>query len=73
MTTYTVQAAKTHLSSILHDVEAGEQVVIARGSVAVARIVPLGDAPRRHFGPMQFTVPDDFDAPLPDDETAAWE
>lgn len=73
MTTYTVQAAKTQLSSILRDVEDGHEVVIARAQRPVARLVPVGEAPRRQFGQMNFVVPDDFDAPLPESELSAWE
>ncbi|GAA1376910.1 type II toxin-antitoxin system prevent-host-death family antitoxin [Luteococcus sanguinis] len=73
MTTITVQAAKTHLSRLLQRVEAGEEVVIARGRNPVARLVPVDGRSPRRFGIMCFTVPDDFDDALPDDEVAAWE
>lgn len=73
MSTYTVQSAKTQLSRILHDVEQGREAVIARGQTPVARIVAIDGLPRRQFGQMTFEVPDDFDAPLPADELAAWE
>lgn len=73
MTSYTVQVAKTHLSRILHDVEAGEEVVIIRGNRAVARLVPIATPQPRTFGTMSFRVPDDFDAPLPDEEFQVWE
>jgi antitoxin (DNA-binding transcriptional repressor) of toxin-antitoxin stability system len=41
MPTVTVHEAKTHLSRLLAQVEAGEEVVIARGKVQIAKIVPL--------------------------------
>ena len=41
MTTVTVHAAKTNLSKLLARVEAGEEIVIARGKVEIAKIVPL--------------------------------
>lgn len=67
-----IHHAKTHLSRLLKEVEAGGEVVIARGGKPIARLVPI-EAPRtrapRKLGAFrgQFTVPDDFDAPLPDD------
>jgi prevent-host-death family protein len=62
-----VHEAKTHLSRLLRRVLAGEEVVIARGGTPIARLVPVGDAPRRQLGIDEgvFTVPEDFDAPLP--------
>lgn len=73
MSTYTVQAAKTQLSQLLHAAQAGEDIVISRGTQPVARLVPVDGPAPRTFGQMTFTVPDDFDAPLPDEEVAAWE
>lgn len=67
-----VQEAKTHLSRLLARVEAGEAVTIARAGVPVARLVPVEEPARRRFGQMRFDVPDDFDAPLPAEELAAW-
>ena len=58
--------AKTHLSRLLKQVEAGEEVVIERDGDPVAKIVAL--APRQpEFGQYagEFTVPEDFDDPLP--------
>ena len=44
-----VHAAKTHLSRLLEEVEAGEEVVLARAGRPVARLVPYkpGKEPRR--------------------------
>jgi prevent-host-death family protein len=39
--TVTIHEAKTHLSRLLAAVEAGEEVVIARGRKEIAKIVPL--------------------------------
>ncbi|MGG2475996.1 type II toxin-antitoxin system Phd/YefM family antitoxin, partial [Rhizobium sp. BR5] len=41
--TIKVGEAKTHLSELLARVEAGEEVVIARGNEAVARLVRAND------------------------------
>jgi prevent-host-death family protein len=64
-----VHEAKTTLSQLLRDVEAGEEIIIRRGSRPVARLMPMKPrAPRlRGQDAGAFTVPDDFDAPLPDD------
>lgn len=40
MRSVTVAAAKARLSAVLAEVEAGEEIVITRRGVAVARIVP---------------------------------
>jgi prevent-host-death family protein len=44
-----IHEAKTHLSRLVEDVAAGNEVLIAKGGRAMARLVPLGrdDAPRR--------------------------
>jgi len=70
-----VHEAKTHLSKLLREVEAGSEVVILRGGKAVARIVPIrGDAARVLGGDRgAFVVPDDFDAPLPESLLDAFE
>jgi len=46
MTTVNVHQAKTHLSRLLEQVQAGRQVLIAKSGRPVARLVPLSDAPR---------------------------
>ena len=68
-TSVNVHEAKTHLSRLLARVENGEEIVIARSGVPIARLVPADRASaRRALGADAgaFVVPDDFDAPLPD-------
>jgi prevent-host-death family protein len=67
-----VQEAKTRLSDLLARAQRGEEVIIARAGIPVVRLVPVEATPPRRFG-MALTVPDDFDAPLSDDELASWE
>ena len=64
-----VHEAKTHLSRLLQRVAAGEEIVIARNGRPVARLVPIAPAAQRLFGTDRglFEVPDDFDAPLPEE------
>ncbi len=63
-----VHEAKTHLSRLLRRVSAGEEIEIQVGGVPVARLVPITSGARRVVGTDVgvFTVPDDFDAALPD-------
>jgi prevent-host-death family protein len=64
-----VHEAKTHLSRLLQRVEAGEEVVIARGGDPVARIVPIAPKRPRKPGRLKGSVRlgEDFDAPLPEE------
>lgn len=68
MKTVNVYEAKTHLSKLLGEVEEGEVVIIARGGKPVARLVRFDEAEGRVLGRDTglFSVPDDFDEPLPD-------
>lgn len=63
-----VHQAKTHLSKLLRQVEAGEICLIKRGGVPVARLVPI-EKPNRSWGQYAglIEVADDFNEPLPDD------
>jgi antitoxin (DNA-binding transcriptional repressor) of toxin-antitoxin stability system len=70
----TIHAAKASLSKLIARACAGEEVIIARGSQAVARLVPVGRVkPGRHFGALkgQVAVHRDFFKPLPSAETSA--
>jgi len=42
--------AKTHLSSLLQRVEAGEVVTITKHGRPIARLVPVGDGASRDWG-----------------------
>ena len=68
-----VQEAKTHLSSLLSAVESGEEIVIARGDHAVARLVPMERPTRRMLGGLRVSVPDSAFDPLSTAETSVWE
>lgn len=69
----TVHEAKTHLSRLLAEVEAGGKVVITRRGKPVARLEAVRKRPR--FGSMKGRIAFDesFFDPLPDDELRAWE
>jgi len=42
---YTVHQAKTNFSRLLKEAEAGEEVIVMRGSTPVAKVVPIAVAP----------------------------
>jgi prevent-host-death family protein len=69
-----IHAAKTHLSRLIARVEAGEEIIIARGHKPVAKLVPLAPKPKRVFGSMkgQFTVGPEFFEPMSEEELALW-
>ncbi|MEI6490926.1 MAG: prevent-host-death protein [Verrucomicrobiota bacterium] len=46
--TVTVHEAKTHLSRILHAMEAGEEVLVCRGKQLVAKIVPANAVEKKN-------------------------
>jgi len=76
METINVHAAKTQLSRLLDAVAAGEEIIIAKAGKPVARLVPIADSKQpRQLGTLagEFTVPEDFDDPLPDDVLAGFE
>jgi prevent-host-death family protein len=62
-----VHEAKTHLSRLLDDAMAGEDVVITRRGEEVVRLVPVMGRPTPIFGMDEgkLVIPDDFDDPLP--------
>jgi prevent-host-death family protein len=76
METVTIHTAKTTLSQLLARVEAGEEIVLARGRQPIAKLVPFRPVRKtRRFGALRGTVsagPEFFEA-LPESELAAWE
>lgn len=69
-----VHEAKTHLSRLLEDVAAGEEVEITNRGRVVARLVaPAPRLPRFGYARDEVRVAEDFDAPLPDELLVAFE
>ena len=70
----TAHTAKTHLSGLLGEVAAGEDIVITRSGRPVAKLVAVAEG-RPVFGidEGRFVVPEDFDAPLDRDMMRAFE
>jgi prevent-host-death family protein len=62
-----IHEAKTHLSRLLERVAMGEEVIIAKAGIPVAKLVPVRISKKRSLGSAkgEFTVPDDFNDPLP--------
>jgi antitoxin (DNA-binding transcriptional repressor) of toxin-antitoxin stability system len=76
MDTVTIHVAKTTLSQLLVRVEAGEEIILARGSQPIAKLVPFSPAPpKRQFGALlgKLSVSPEFFDPLPQDEIETWE
>jgi len=72
----TIHEAKTNLSRLVKKAARGEEVIIARGSKPVARLVPIGEVEgRRKPGSLKGTliVGSEFFDPLPADELEGWE
>ena len=65
-----IHEAKTHLSRLLQRVASGEEVIIARAGVPVAKLVAVETKSKTRplgFARGEVWVAEDFDAPLPGD------
>jgi len=76
MISVNVHEAKTHLSRLLERVAAGEEIIISKANKPMAKLTPLSKpqmdrVPGLDKGVIQ--IPDDFDAPLPEDVLALFE
>ena len=72
-----IHEAKTHLSRLLEEAVAGEEVIIAKAGRPMVRLAPLEPPERRPLGFMKGIWPDLppdslFFDPLPEDELEAW-
>lgn len=73
MRSVNLHEAKTHLSELVGAAAAGEEIIIARSGVPMARLLPLEKAAPRCPGIAKGRVTDAFFDPLPEDELQAWE
>jgi prevent-host-death family protein len=77
METVNIHYCKTNLSRLLSRVELGEEVVISNRGVPIAKLVPFRTSLDRRSSLGQdrgkFVVPDEFNAPLPEEILAAFE
>ena len=63
-----IHAAKTHFSTLVEEVAAGQEIIIAKAGKPMARLVPLETKNlRKTLGMLKgkIRVSDNFDAPLP--------
>ena len=75
-TVVNIHEAKTHLSRLLEQVAAGAEIIIAKAGKPFARLIPVsGSVKKKRLGLLQgkLKVPDDFNAPLPDEVVAGFE
>jgi prevent-host-death family protein len=69
-----VHEAKTHLSRLLEQAHAGQEIILAKGGKPYARLVPLATTPGgRQPGRLAGRLGDAFFEPLPAEELAGWE
>lgn len=75
MATVTIHTAKTTLSQLIARVEAGEEIILARGNQPVARLIAIvRPSSKRQFGAYRgrAAITDAFFDPLSDDELSRW-
>ena len=77
METVNIHQAKINLSRLLSRVELGEEIVISNRGIPIAKLVPFRTSLDRRSSLGQdrgmLTIPDDFNAPLPEDILGAFE
>ncbi len=76
MPTVTIHQAKTNLSKLIERASEGEEIIIARGSKPVAKLVPLGAVKgKRQPGSLKgkLEIGPEFFEPMTDAELAEWE
>ena len=76
MKTVTIHEAKTNLSRLIEKACRGEEVIIARGSNPVVRLVPIRKGKgKRQLGILKgkLVVGPEFFEPLPPEELDRWE
>jgi prevent-host-death family protein len=64
-----IHEAKTHLSRIIEEVAAGEEIIIAKAGKPMARLVPMQrQIKRKNLGLLKgkIQIAPNFNAPLPD-------
>jgi prevent-host-death family protein len=76
MPTVTIHQAKTNLSKLIERASQGEEIIIARGSKPVARLVPVGVVKgKRQPGSLKgkLEIGPEFFEPLSDEDLSHWE
>lgn len=74
-TTVNIHHAKTHLSALIAQVAAGEEIIIAKNGTPVARLLPTAQAtprtPGRFLG--QIIISESFHEPMTEEELSEME
>ncbi|MCC5654277.1 type II toxin-antitoxin system Phd/YefM family antitoxin [Nostoc sp. XA013] len=77
METVNIHQIKTNLLKLLSRVELGEEIIISNRGIPIAKLVPFCNSSNRLNSLGQdkgrFVVPDDFNAPLPEEILVAFE
>lgn len=76
MLNVTVDEIQQDISKFLRQVQSGETLIILQADKPIAELRPISSSKQlRPFGLCagEFTVPDDFDAPLSEDMLSAFE
>ena len=75
-TTVNIHEAKTHLSRLISQVAGGDEIIIAKNGVPVAKLVSLVDRKPRQPGRFRGQMTEAGDnllRPIPSDEVTLWE
>lgn len=75
MTAVNIHEAKTHLSRLVDQAVAGEEVIISKSGRPLVKLVPVTGTAERRLGLLagRIRVPDDFNAPLPQEVLSRFE
>lgn len=70
--TLNLYEAKTQLSSLVDQVAAGAEIIIAKNGKPMAKLVPIKESVKRKPGRLKgkIWISKDFDAPMPEFEQA---
>jgi len=69
-----VHEAKTHLSRLLDQAHAGQEIILAKAGKPYARLLPLAaEAGHRRPGRLPGQLDSSFFEPLPQEELDAWD
>lgn len=72
--TINVHEAKTHLSRLLEQAHAGQEIILAKAGKPYARLMPLApESGKRQPGRLPGRVGEAFFDPLPENELSSWE
>jgi prevent-host-death family protein len=77
MKTSELDEAETHLSALIEEAAAGEEIIIAKDGTPRVRLVPVSETKSvfaATFGVAKgkIEISDDFDAPLPKETLREW-